>query len=82
MGHFSDIRENVCEDEEEDFNRQAVKIKISPEESFISPFLKLPGCVPINVHASFKNYIHVLKYKREVHSSFMSNADKAYAGLL
>ncbi|RHZ54548.1 hypothetical protein Glove_426g54 [Diversispora epigaea] len=48
------IRENVCEDEEEDFSQRAVKIKISSEESFISSFLKFPGCVPIDIRASFK----------------------------
>ena len=31
-----------------------MKIKISPEEFFISSFLKLPECVSINVCASFK----------------------------
>ena len=60
MGRSSDIsgnshkvvKENECE--EEDFSRLAVKIKISPEEFFISSFLKLPGFLPIDVRASFK----------------------------
>ncbi|PKY43459.1 DNA/RNA polymerase [Rhizophagus irregularis] len=34
--------------------RQAVEIKISPSINFNSCFLKLPGCVPIDVCASFR----------------------------
>ena len=61
--HSSSIKEKTCEDspseeafasEEEGFSQREIKIKIGLEEFFISSFLKLPGCVPIDVRASFK----------------------------
>ncbi|GES94266.1 DNA polymerase family B-domain-containing protein [Rhizophagus clarus] len=41
-------------EEEEEFRVQPVKVKICPEEDFISTFLKIPGCVPIDVRVCFK----------------------------
>ncbi|CAG8629296.1 1339_t:CDS:2 [Cetraspora pellucida] len=35
-------------------NQKGVEIKITPEEGFISTFLKIPGCVPIDVVVCFK----------------------------
>lgn len=40
-------------DEEEDHRIQPIKIKINPEDNYISTFLKIPGCVPIDVRACF-----------------------------
>ncbi|PKK58672.1 DNA/RNA polymerase [Rhizophagus irregularis] len=37
-------------EEEEEFRIQPIKVKICPEEDFISTFLKIPGCVPIDIH--------------------------------
>ncbi|GBB89184.1 hypothetical protein RclHR1_15880005 [Rhizophagus clarus] len=41
-------------EEEEEFRVQPIKVKICPEENFISTFLKIPGCVPIDVRVCFK----------------------------
>ena len=41
-------------EEEEEFRVQPIKVKICPEEDFISTFLKIPGCVPIDVRVCFK----------------------------
>ncbi|RIA86472.1 hypothetical protein C1645_829240 [Glomus cerebriforme] len=41
-------------EEEEEFRVQLIKVKICPEEDFISTFLKIPGCVPIDVRVCFK----------------------------
>ncbi|CAB5186435.1 unnamed protein product [Rhizophagus irregularis] len=41
-------------DHASEFRRDAIRIKISPEDVFMSSFLKLPGCVPIDVRACFK----------------------------
>src|SRR5215204_5438533 len=40
--------------EEEDHSVQPIKIKISSDEDFESTFLKIPGCVPIDVRAYFR----------------------------
>ncbi|RIB03708.1 hypothetical protein C2G38_2286783 [Gigaspora rosea] len=40
--------------EEENDRVQQVIIKISPEDNYISTFLKVPGCVPIDIRACFK----------------------------
>ncbi|GES76982.1 DNA polymerase family B-domain-containing protein [Rhizophagus clarus] len=41
-------------EKEEEFRVQPIKVKICPEEDFISTFLKIPGCVPIDVRVCFK----------------------------
>ena len=41
-------------EEEEDFRIQPIKVKICSEEDFIFTFLKIPGCVPIDVRVCFK----------------------------
>ena len=48
------VKENTEEDVEEEFRRDSVFIKVSPEDIFKSSFLKIPGCVPIDVRACFK----------------------------
>ncbi|PKK58841.1 DNA/RNA polymerase [Rhizophagus irregularis] len=50
----SSAKENTEEDVEEEFRRDSVFIKVSTEDIFKSSFLKIPGCVPINVRACFK----------------------------
>ncbi len=40
-------------EEEKDY-MGAIKIKITAEENFFSSFLKLPGCVPIDVRVCLK----------------------------
>ncbi|RIB21397.1 DNA polymerase family B-domain-containing protein [Gigaspora rosea] len=50
---YSSIKENAKEGVEE-FRRDSVFIKVSPEDVFKSSFLKIPGCVPIDVRACFK----------------------------
>src|SRR5215213_8962860 len=40
--------------EEEEYSAQPIKIKISSDEDFESTFLKIPGCVPIDVRACFR----------------------------
>ncbi|RHZ45605.1 hypothetical protein Glove_668g26 [Diversispora epigaea] len=40
-------------------NREGIEIKITPEKNFISTFLKVPGCVPIDVKVCYeKLYPH------------------------
>ncbi|GET03854.1 DNA polymerase family B-domain-containing protein [Rhizophagus clarus] len=41
-------------EKEEEFRVQPIKVKIYPEEDFISIFLKISGCVPIDVRVCFK----------------------------
>ncbi|RIB22901.1 hypothetical protein C2G38_2033211 [Gigaspora rosea] len=48
------VKENTEEEVEEEFRRDSIFIKVSPEDAFKSSFLKIPGCVPIDVHACFK----------------------------
>ncbi|RIB10232.1 hypothetical protein C2G38_2250893 [Gigaspora rosea] len=50
---YSSMKENAEEGVEE-FRRDSVFIKVSPEDVFKSSFLKIPGCIPIDVHACFK----------------------------
>ncbi|RIB09522.1 hypothetical protein C2G38_2267674 [Gigaspora rosea] len=40
--------------EEKEYMGGPIKIKISAEENFTSSFLKLPGCIPIDVHVCLK----------------------------
>ncbi|RIB08439.1 hypothetical protein C2G38_2211662 [Gigaspora rosea] len=42
--------------EEKEFMMGPIKIKISAEEDFTSSFLKLPGCVPIDVRVCLKKH--------------------------
>jgi DNA polymerase elongation subunit (family B) len=60
-GRLGETAETGCfsnptnaEEDTDDFRRDSVFIKISPEDVFKSSFLKLPGCVPIDVRACFK----------------------------
>ena len=48
------ISTNAEENAEGEFRRDSIFIKITPEDVFKSSFLKLPGCVPIDVRACFK----------------------------
>ena len=63
------VKENTEEDVEEEFRRDSVFIKVSPEDIFKSSFLKIPGCVPINVCACFKRLYLAQKWKRKVRLS-------------
>ena len=42
-------------------NREGISIKITPEENFTSTFLKIPGCVPIDVIVAFKKLHLILR---------------------
>ncbi|PKK58421.1 hypothetical protein RhiirC2_720530 [Rhizophagus irregularis] len=53
-------------EEEKDF-MEAIKIKITAEENFFSSFLKLPGCVPIDIRVCLKK--HFLKAEVEKEGS-------------
>jgi hypothetical protein len=48
------MKKNTEKNVEEEFRRDSVFIKINPEDIFKSSFLKIPGCVPIDVRACFK----------------------------
>src|SRR5437763_1798301 len=48
------VKENPEEDVEEEFRRDSVFIKVSLKDIFKSSFLKIPGCVPIDVRTYFK----------------------------
>src|SRR6266542_906197 len=48
------MKENTEEDVKEEFRRGSVFIKVSLEDIVKSSFLKIPECVPIDVHACFK----------------------------
>lgn len=54
-----------AEDDMDEFRRDAICIKISPEDVFKSAFLKLPGCIPIDVCAYFKRLYHRSKVEKE-----------------
>ncbi len=43
----------IDNNEEENDRIQSIIIKISPEDNYLSTFLKIPGCVPIDVRACF-----------------------------
>src|SRR3989440_11433311 len=48
------IKKGDTYNNEEEIDRvQLIIIKISPEDNYISTFLKIPGCVPIDVRACF-----------------------------
>src|SRR5437763_9357640 len=48
------ISTNAEEDAKGEFRRDSIFIKITSEDVFKSSFLKLPGCVPIDIRACFK----------------------------
>ena len=48
------VKENTEEDVKEEFRRDSIFIKVSPEDIFKPSFLKIPGCVHIDVRAYFK----------------------------
>ena len=43
----------------------AIKIKIIVKENFFSSFLKLPGCVPINIRVCFKKHYPCSEVKKK-----------------
>ena len=48
------IKKGDTDNNEEEIDRiQSIIIKINPEDNYISTFLKIPGCVPIDVRACF-----------------------------
>ncbi|PKY46318.1 hypothetical protein RhiirA4_420551 [Rhizophagus irregularis] len=59
------VKENTEEDVEEEFRRDSVFIKISSEDIFKSSFLKIPGCVLIDVHVCFKRFYPCLEVEKE-----------------
>ncbi|GES94261.1 DNA polymerase family B-domain-containing protein [Rhizophagus clarus] len=71
-------------EEEEEFRVQPVKVKICPEEDFISTFLKIQAVVPIDVRVCFKKlYPHALRcqelmVKRNVINDYREVASLAY----
>ncbi len=59
------MKENTEKDVKEEFRRDSVFIKVSPKDIFKSFFLKIPGCVPIDVHACFKRLYFHLEVEKE-----------------
>src|SRR6266542_307577 len=59
------LKENTEEDVEEEFKRDSIFIKVSPEDIFKSSFLKIPGCVPIDVRACFKRLYPCSEVKKK-----------------
>ena len=55
--------------EEKEYMGNLIKIKISVKDDFTSSFLKLPGCILIDVRVC-QNVSLVLKLKRKVHLNF------------
>ncbi|CAG8615642.1 11662_t:CDS:2 [Cetraspora pellucida] len=53
------IKENTEEEVKEEFRRDSIFIKVTLEDTFKSFFLKISGCIPIDVRACFKKlYSH------------------------
>src|SRR6266498_5240559 len=48
------VKKNTEEDVKEEFRRDSVFIKVSLKDIFKSSFLKIPGCVPIDICVCFK----------------------------
>ncbi len=59
------MKENIEEDVEEEFRRDSVFIKVSLKDIFKSSFLKIPGCVLIDIHACFKRLYPCSEVKKE-----------------
>ena len=59
------VKENTKEDVEEEFRRDSVFIKVSPKDIFKFSFLKIPGCVLIDVRAYFKRLYPYLEVEKE-----------------
>ncbi len=62
------VKENIEEDVREKFRRDSVFIKISLEDIFKSSFLKILGCISIDIHVCFKRLYSYSKVKKK--SSF------------
>ena len=59
------VKENTEEDVKEEFRKDSVFIKVSPEDIFKSSFLKILRCVPIDIHAYFKRLYLCSEVKKE-----------------
>ena len=59
------ISTNAEEDMKGKFKHNFIFIKISPEDIFKSSFLKLSGCVPIDICACFKRLYSRSEVKKE-----------------
>ncbi|RIA89708.1 DNA polymerase family B-domain-containing protein [Glomus cerebriforme] len=79
------MKENTEEDVKEEFRRDSIFIKVSLEDIFKSSFLKISGCVPIDIHACFKRLYPYSEVEKKSSLKFYlklceleSNADMSF----